>query len=148
MSEQDPTTPDGLRFVFSAVAEPIEGDAPPCVWCNHADILPERKWAMADGTDRDPEAITDAEAKCRADYEFVIGHNDGESVAIPVCKSCLYDLPVEYGDSDTRDLPFAWQEEVVLKTEVPRLDADHGSVHRGIPVVALADLSADFSAGE
>jgi hypothetical protein len=148
MRNSDPTTPDGLRFVFAAEADPIEGDAPPCVWCNHPDILPERKAAMADGTDREAADIPDSEAMCRADYAFVVGDRDGEGVEIPVCEGCLYDLPIEYGDSDAQDLPFAWQDEVVLKTEVPRLDASTGHVHRGVPVKALADFDANFSAGD
>jgi hypothetical protein len=147
MPPSDPTTPDGINFIFGAEAQPVGDDPDPCVFCNHPDIIPERKVAMAAKDEHaSADDIPDEEAMCRADYVFQIGNSP--SVEIPVCEGCLYDMPVEYGDSSAFDLPFAWQDEVVLKTQVPRLDADQGSVHRSIPVALLADLSTDLTTGD
>lgn len=131
--------------MFAATAEPVEGEGEPCVWCNHPQTVAERKYAMADGSNTDPDDISDSAAMCRGDYTFTVGHPEGEGVEIPVCEGCLYDLPVEFGDSDIRDLQYRWQEEVVLQTAVPRLDADEGHVHRGVPVTALGDTTTDLS---
>lgn len=139
MTRADPTTPFGIRFLFGAEAEPVEGDAY-CVFCNHDRHVGQRKAEIARNTDQVPRDISDDAAKCRADYQFVVGHEVGEHAIIPVCEGCLHGVPVEYGDSSARDLPYRWEDEVVLTTTVPRLDADTGDVHRQLPVRKLADF--------
>lgn len=148
MTEQDPTDPVGLRFVFSVECEPLVYDHLPCVWCNHPQIVSERKWTIADNADREPGDIPTTEALCMADYQFVIGHAEGEGRRIPVCSGCLVGMSVEYGDSDTHDLPYRWEDEVCKRVSVPRLDADAGHVHRTMPVAELADLGTELQPEE
>lgn len=147
MSVPDPTTPDGIRFLFGAEAEPAGDDPDPCVFCNHPQHVRERKVNMAYDGDRDADLIPDGEAKCPADYVFTIGHADGEHRTIPVCEGCMHGMSVAYGNSDVGDLPYVWEGEVCLKTRVPSTAEGVTGVNRRVSVAALADLSVDIPTG-
>jgi len=137
MTDTDPTTPDGLSFVFTGEAEPAGDDPEACVWCNHPDRIEDRKQSTAS---RPAAEIPDAEATQYADYVLTVGHADGAGVEIPACEGCLHDLPVEYESTTIHDLPFVWQDEVALQVEVPGFADSDERIIGGVPVTALMDL--------
>lgn len=84
-------------FVFAVEPTTID-EKRPCAFCNSKGALQTRKATVAQNSSLDFEDVPDERVTVYADYLLPFGPTDGTGVEIPICDSCLIDVPVEYDD--------------------------------------------------
>lgn len=124
----------GVTFALTATADELDADDNrPCAYCNSDECVSEREHvAYERAAEQDiPEfRVPDDVGLISAEYVLRFGHKNGAGVEVPVCDTCLVDVPVEHAGQTTHsELDFRYSGQGNLGERIVE-NTDGQVVHR------------------